>query len=320
MFAWNPLELFDLVGNAHNDVAMLLLLLLGLVAITRKTNWLLGIGLMTLSALVKYMTGIAALLWTVAWVAQGPTRHQRLRRLAGSVGLGLGLAVVTLWPWVQTPQALVALGDAAGGKLVLNSAPDLVALTVADQILQRAGIDPQTAETAARFWIRLLTRALFVAYLGWELHRLWRAARHFRDPSEGKWRDEPAADEPSGATAIQTATLQASTRALLILPLLVFTWVWSWYFSCSLALAALLGWKSGLSRVVVAYTVLGLPIVYAHQYLNQDMPGAFVLVFALGPLALPLAARLTRVASGQRRNRSRSQPVTDSLAGRSSDP
>jgi hypothetical protein len=254
------------------------------------------------------MTGIAALLWAVAWVAQSATRRQGLARLAASVSLGLGLTVLTAWPWVQMPQVLAPLGDAAGGKLVLNSAPDLVALTVANQILQPAGMDPQTAQMAARFWTRLVTRALFVGYLGWELKRVLHAATALGNPTAG---------EPNpGATAVRTATLQATTRALLILPLLVFTWVWSWYFSCSLALASLLGWRSGLSRVVIGYTLIGLPIVTAHQYLNQDMPGAFVLLFALGPLAQPII----RVASAQRRSRSPSQPVSDSLVGRSSDP
>ena len=70
------------------------------------------------------------------------------------------------------------------------------------------------------------------------------------------------------------ATIAAATRALLVLPLLVLTWVWSWYLSWSLVLAVTLGWRSRLARVVVAYTLVGLPVVYAHQYLNDDLQAA----------------------------------------------
>ena len=72
-------------------------------------------------------------------------------------------------------------------------------------------------------------------------------------------------------------------RALLVAPLLVMSWVWSWYFSWALTLAVLLGAGAWLTRLVVLYTLVVLPIGYAHQYLSNDLPGT--LVFALGPLA-----------------------------------
>ena len=76
-----------------------------------------------------------------------------------------------------------------------------------------------------------------------------------------------------------------------ILPLLVLTWVWSWYFCWSLALAALLGWRSGLAWLVVGYTLVVLPLVYAHQYLGDQFPAALVLVMALGPPVVTFAGR-----------------------------
>jgi hypothetical protein len=81
---------------------------------------------------------------------------------------------------------------------------------------------------------------------------------------------------------------------LLLLPLLVLTWVWSWYFSWSLALVALLGRRCGLTWLVVGYTLVVLPIVYAHQYLGDQLPATLVLVMALGPPALASAVRLGR--------------------------
>jgi hypothetical protein len=265
VFAWNPVVLFDLAGNAHNDAAMVLLLVIGAGLFAGKRE-IPGLVALTLSTLVKYVTGIAVLLWAVAWATQAPSPSRRLMRLAAS---GCVFAILTLvlgLPWLQSPAALAPLEQAAGGRLVLNSAPDLVALTIADQLLMPAGVAKDTAEANARAVTRALTWSIFLVYLAWELRRLWREAR-------------------PGGQAAQNAAIRAVARALLVLPLLVMTWVWSWYFSWALTLAVLLGWGAWLTRLVVLYTLVALPIAYAHQYLSDDLPGAFVLVFALGPLA-----------------------------------
>ncbi len=53
LIAWNPLILFESVANGHNDVAMMLLVALGLLATLRERT-VLGAILVFLSALVKY--------------------------------------------------------------------------------------------------------------------------------------------------------------------------------------------------------------------------------------------------------------------------
>jgi hypothetical protein len=259
MFAWNPLVLFDLVGSSHNDVAMLALLLLGLVPFVGGSGRQLGIAMLTLSALVKYTTVVVVPFTTVTWAAQGVSRRARLARLGAGVATVAIVTIVLWWPWLQAPRVLASIGDAAGGRLVLNSTPDLVALTLADDVLVPAGMDQPAAQAACRFWVRAVTRAVYALYFAWELWRLWKRP------------------------TLQM-TLEAATRALLILPLLVLTWVWSWYFAWSLALAVLLDGRSRLTRLVVTYTLVALPVVYAHQYLNDELSGALVLLFSLGPL------------------------------------
>jgi hypothetical protein len=283
MYAWNPLVLFDLVGGAHNDVAMLALLLVGVGLIvqpsgaqTRTSNWVLGLLAMALGALVKYATGVVVLLWAVVWAAQNGSRRRRVMRLAIGLGLPLLLAGILWWPWLQTSRAFLPLSDAAGGRLVINSAPDLVALTVADQVLEPRGMDREMAQASARWWTRAVTWVLFAAYLAWEVWRLWVVAA--RD--DGRALVSAARHDHKTASA----ALRASVRVLLVLPLLVMTWVWSWYFSWSLVLAALLGWRSRLARLVVVYTLFALPVVYAHQYLNERFSGVFIAAFAVVPL------------------------------------
>ena len=269
VYAWNPLVLFDLSANAHNDGPMLALLLLGFAPLvsTREpagARWLVAIGASALGGLVKYASGVAALMLTTSFVARATCWRGRAARLGLALAVGLALALGLAWPWLQTPEALAALAGAAGGRLVLNYAPDVVAAFAAERL--------DLAVPAARAWTHALARAAFGIYLVWELSRLWPVARR-------------------GGREALLATIRASARALLLLPLLVLTWVWSWYFSWPLALATLLGWSSGLARVVVAYTLVAPPIVYAHQYLGDQLPAAFVLLLALGVPALALTTR-----------------------------
>ena len=82
--------------------------------------------------------------------------------------------------------------------------------------------------------------------------------------------------------------LEASARAFAVLILVVLTWVLEWYWMWPLALVTLLGWRSMLTKVVVAYTLTSLPVFYVHHYWSSNMPGVLVLAYALPPLALPL--------------------------------
>ena len=152
-----------------------------------------------------------------------------------------------------------------------NWAPDLLAMAFSDRVLDPGGLDPDAAHEQARFWIKVVTRIVFVAYLGWELVRLWRMAGQ----------RERSLVEP---------ILEASARAFVVLILLVLTWVLEWYWMWPLALVTLLGWRSMLTKVVVGYTLTSLPIFYVHHYWSTYMPSELVLVYALPPLALPLVA------------------------------
>ncbi len=298
MFAWNPLLLFEIAGNGHNDALMVTLLLLSLVPLAGRRalpgaeprgsrawghrseiathrRWSAALVLAGLSSLVKYTSGVLVLFYAVAWARQVRRWRTGLAWMAGAA-LGLaGLALALAWPWLQLPQALRPLLEAAGGTLYTNSVPDLVALTVADQLLARAGLDPSAAQDAARAGMKLLTRAAFALYLVWESRRVWERAA-------------------AGRRAAIQAVLEASTRALLLVITVVLTWVLAWYFTWPLALAALLGWGSTLARVVIAYSLTALPVFYAHQYWEYLMPGSLLLAYAGLPLLVPVGEWLLR--------------------------
>ncbi len=268
VFAWNPLLLFDLVGNQHNDVAMVLLMLLALTLV-HGDRPVTGLAAMVASTLVKYTTGVAVLFWTVGWISRANTASARLSRTLAAAATGLILVVPLVLPWLQTP-ALILFKQAAGGRLVINSVPDLLALTLADQLLVASGSDKYVAEDSVRSWFRVVSWLGFAVYLSWETWRIWR------------WRSSQS--DGSELEFVRMFT-SSTVRALLILPLLVMPAVWSWYFSWSLGPSVLLGWDTWLTRLVVMYSLAALPFVYAHQYLGDDVLGVFVLLFALGPVA-----------------------------------
>lgn len=278
LFAWNPLMLFDAAGNAHNDALMVTLVLLGIAPLVARPNptssrWLLGTFFVGLSALIKYTTGIVGLFFIVPWARRLPNWPTRFIWIGGSLALIAGVTLVLYIPWFDFPKAFEPLLVAARGKtwMYTNWAPDLAAMVLSDRVLDPGALDPESALDQARSWIKIVTRVLFFAYLGWELVRLWRIAGD----------REQSLVEP---------ILEASTRAFVVLILLVLTWVLEWYWMWPLALVTLLGWRSMLTKVVVGYTLTSLPIFYVHHYWSTSMPAELVLAYALPPLAVPVAA------------------------------
>lgn len=297
LFAWNPLMLFDAAGNAHNDALMVTLVLLGIAPLVARPNptssrWLLGTFFVGLSALIKYTTGIVGLFFIVPWARRLPNWPTRFIWIGGSLALIAGVTLVLYIPWFDFPKAFEPLLVAARGKtwMYTNWAPDLAAMVLSDRVLDPGALDPESALDQARSWIKIVTRVLFFAYLGWELVRLWRIAGD----------REQSLVEP---------ILEASTRAFVVLILLVLTWVLEWYWMWPLALVTLLGWRSMLTKVVVGYTLTSLPIFYVHHYWSTSMPAELVLAYALPPLAVPVAAWIYGRVAGRAQPELSAKPV-----------
>jgi hypothetical protein len=84
-----------------------------------------------------------------------------------------------------------------------------------------------------------------------------------------------------------------SIRLFLVLLLLVHTEMHSWYFSWPLVLATLLGWRSGLCRLVVGLSVTSLPVDYlVMSEATADLPTLVRLGLGLIYLGLPFLAVL----------------------------
>ena len=272
--AWNPVLLFEVAGNAHNDALMVTFSLLALVLLTRPGRLLsttievnrgprsgLAGGAparfgaataaavaFTLGALVKYLSGIGVVWLTLAELV----RVGSVKAAFGRLMLVLGVAIAIAWPWLELPDSLDPLLNETAGAGSVNELP----ATLVQHALSAFGTPPLVAHGAERLLV----------VLGFGVYLLLEAGRVIRLP-----------------TAAGVA--RATARSVLIYVLLVSTSVQTWYFCLPIAAALLLGWNSRLTHVAVAYGVLALPTLYAHYYLRDAAPVWLDLVYVCAPLA-----------------------------------
>jgi hypothetical protein len=271
VLAWNPLVLFEIGANAHNDALMVSFSLLALIVFARSRDGVLAGASFTLGALVKYLSGVGLVWVAVASAARAASWRAQMVRLA-VVGLfSVALAVVVVWPWLELPDSLEPILAETVGVGFVNALPDGLALALADQVLGPAGVPSSLARTLTRSAERLLVLATFGLYLIWEARRVW-------------------SDADVGAVA------RASARSCLIYIMVVSTSMQPWYFCLPVALTVLMGWRSALTWAIVGYSVLAVPALYLSYYLREATPTGVTLVYGLAPLAPVLIAALRRRA------------------------
>jgi hypothetical protein len=226
-----------------------------------------------LSALIKYTTGLVGVFYLVPWAQRLPSWRLRGLWIGGTLAVTCVLSTLLFLPWLDFPRAFEPMITAASGKpwMFTNWAPDLIPLTIDRFLNPSTADDPSAWHEGVRSWAKLITRAIYLLYFGWELRNLWR----FSSRNCGR---------------VVEGVLYASARALVVMILLVQTWVMEWYWMWPLALVTLLGWRNVLAMVVVGYTLTSLPVFYVHHYWSTNMPGVLVLAYALPPLAVPVAA------------------------------
>jgi hypothetical protein len=244
--AWNPLVLFEIAANAHNDVLMVTFSLLGLLLLTCWSNGVWSIASFSLGTLVKYLSGLG-----LVWVAIAALASSgRIVRIALWTGISVAIALLVAWPWLELPDSLEPLLAETAGVGYVNALPDTAALAIGDHVLGR---------DLARAIERLLIVVGFGAYLIWEARRVW------ADPT-------PA------------AVARACGRSILIYVLVVSTSVQPWYFYLPLGMAIVLGWRTTFARIAISYSLLALPALYLHYYLRDATPIWIDVVYGLAPL------------------------------------
>jgi len=253
--AWNPLLLFEVAANAHNDILMVTFCLVGLLLFRATSKGTLTCIALTLGTLVKYLSGLGLIWLALAAAARLDSWPRRARRVAVLMALSIAISLALAAPWLELPDSLDPLLNETAGVGYVNSLPDALIVLLADRT--GAALEP------ARNLERVLAIVAFTVYLAWEARRVWA--------------------EPGRA-----AIARALARSSLVYVLVASTSVQTWYFCLPLSVALVLGWRRGIARISLAYSALALPVLYLSYYLRDSLPPAIFIAYACAPLAVLL--------------------------------
>ena len=159
-YLWNPLVLWEGLGNGHNDVLLALPLLLALLAWFRRRDGLV-IPLLVVATLIKYVTAPLILLAAIALWRRAESAAQRRRLVGWSVALSAIAVVIGLYPFYDL-QAIRASVAEQGTIFYTSPAAMLIAL-----LHERYPVE------LIRPWIMLLSAGVFLIVLGWQAGVLW---------------------------------------------------------------------------------------------------------------------------------------------------
>jgi hypothetical protein len=274
LLAWNPLILYETLGQGHNDVAMLFWVLAcaWCLAGTRYTLAMLALVVGALFKFVPLLLFPAAGL--ISWRAS-PDTQARWRFAVVTIGTTALLIALAYAPFWHGPAAL-ALERRFG--LWTSSLPAAAF----------AFLEPPLGEEGAA-WIVSTATAVTTA-----LFALWQGVRASRVPS---WQ----------------SFVQAAFAILMFYLLLTCLWFQQWYAVWPLGLVPLLptGQLAWLG-VAFGFAVLSKPLIFEPLWLwPQPNPDRRWLQLRLGPAILVLPWLLTLVAMWKRRRgRSHQRPST----------
>ncbi|MGH2531966.1 MAG: glycosyltransferase 87 family protein [Thermomicrobiales bacterium] len=163
LFLWNPLVLWEGVGNGHNDLVMVVPVVAALWAWSRRRDaWV--IPLLVVAATIKYVPVIVIPLAALAILRRAPSWHDRLRlALFALVGSALVMAVA-MFPFYD-PEAMWESVTQQGD--IFLTSPAAMAIGV---------LQDYVAADDVRWWVIRICYGIFAATL------LWQAVRVLRQP------------------------------------------------------------------------------------------------------------------------------------------
>ncbi|MGH2558642.1 MAG: hypothetical protein ACRDJH_06230 [Thermomicrobiales bacterium] len=154
-FLWNPLVLWEGVGNGHNDLVMIVPVLAALLAWSRRRDaWV--IPLLVVAATIKYVPLIVIPFAALAILRRAPTWRDRLRVALLSVG-GSALALaVAMFPFYD-PEAIWDSVTQQGD--IFLTSPAAMAIGVLQEYFAAADV---------RWWATRVGYGILAATLVWQ--------------------------------------------------------------------------------------------------------------------------------------------------------
>lgn len=158
LMAWNPLVLFNVAGDGHNDITMLALVLLAFYLVARR-RWTLALTALVLSATMKWLSVLLIPMFLVGGLRALGRRG--IVPLVSGLLFGLGIAALLFAPFYTTPEHAYAslLGF---GSLFTTS----IGTVLRDALMDVVG------EDAAVRWARWTMYLVFGVFYVWEMTRV----------------------------------------------------------------------------------------------------------------------------------------------------
>lgn len=284
LYLLNPLALIEFAGNAHNDVLMITFILLGILAHLHG-HWYWTIAAFTLAVLTKWIALPLLPLYGLALLWESPSLRQRVWRTLGSLAIFAALCVGLYRPYWEGPRTLKILFDAPPQSRLINSLGDVVSAEI-QRAMWLAGRWPNPALAD----LPLLFRGgrPISAQLGRNetepVSKMWRQqrSRFLSDSSSFSMLSKYATDNKERVdgmvrtvalgilllTCLVCAAITRSFRRAIECGAWIFfvycavgaVWVWPWYVTWFVALAALLDWRvTGRTAVLLSLLV---PLIY----------------------------------------------------------
>jgi hypothetical protein len=296
---WNPLVVWHVAGNGHNDAVMVFFLALAVYLIVRDAPGLATLAL-ALSALVKFATLLLIPVIVVWWWRRRDVMP--LRSILPWVAIAAATAVLAYLPyWDGAATFRTSLDE---GSYFALSAPAAL----------RGALARVTSEATADLVAAWTGRLAFLALYGLVLAWLWRALR-------------PAAGVP-GATAAAEPLIVAGCAVLTAYLLVAATYFAPWYVIWPLTLGVLVPWRRELLVPLLALSLGSMSVLlwatWARARLAPDPLSDWYpmhLLSCLSVTAPPAAlwywmARMRRARDESRQSADIESPVLESEVAR----
>jgi hypothetical protein len=253
-YAWNPVLLYELAGNGHNDAVVAFLALLGFYCLSREWWWG-AIPCLSAAALVKPVVLLwlpLVAVWLLAQCPNWPARFVRAGVLAALAIVPAVAAYAPFWVGASTFQGLLTQSNIHG-----NSLPNLLIWGLWSAW---PGFERQVVQG-----VELLTALILAAFYAWQLGVIWRGAS----------RPVPMGEERAGRP--WQSLLRASFDLMLFYLLFVSFQFWPWYLTWLMIPAAMLDEPPfSIRRVLTLVLGVGSLLLYfpfGWQWVQSHWPG-----------------------------------------------
>ncbi|NTW02450.1 MAG: polyprenol phosphomannose-dependent alpha 1,6 mannosyltransferase MptB [Oscillochloris sp.] len=271
-FLWNPLVLWEAVGNGHNDVIMLVPILLALLAwLRRRDSYVLP--LLVAATLIKYVSVLLLPLAAVALWQRAETRVARWRIVTLSLVLSGLLVLIALYPFY----------DLAALYAAFKSQSNFMSFSLAAVVVESLHILFGISKELSKPWVRFPLICLVLAVVGWQTWVLWR----------------------------RRSSLNRAVFESMYILLLLGIWSWRpWYLVWLVGLAALLPQSWPAWRTLL-WTVCAMPALAISIWIAKWWnPGLPTIQLISVPLVLAATLTLTVMEVLRRRKQLTGTPMT----------